>query len=226
MNEVKEHEEQSNQLQSVPSGFPGHHGVRGRSGPRGHRLHEGREGKPSMAKRGKIPVGLQVYSVRKEAEKDLPGVLAKVAKMGYQGVEFAGYYGHDGQGHPQDARRQWPGLLRHAHPNGGPRRRQAGRHLEFNKILGNKYLICPLAGAGRSQSQGDVARIRQAAQRAGGEAQAAGHVGRLSRPPAGLRPGRRHDRLGHHRQQHQQGRHHAARPRATAWTAAATRSSI
>jgi len=44
-----------------------------------------------MAKR--IPVGLQLYSVREDCAKDLPGVLERVAKMGYAGVEFAGYYG-------------------------------------------------------------------------------------------------------------------------------------
>ncbi|MGB9603567.1 MAG: sugar phosphate isomerase/epimerase family protein, partial [Limisphaerales bacterium] len=43
----------------------------------------------------KIPIGLQLYSVRKECEKDLPGTIAAVAKMGYKGVEFAGYYGRD-----------------------------------------------------------------------------------------------------------------------------------
>jgi sugar phosphate isomerase/epimerase len=41
----------------------------------------------------KIPLGLQLYSVRDECEKDLPGTLSKLADMGYQGVEFAGYYG-------------------------------------------------------------------------------------------------------------------------------------
>ena len=42
-----------------------------------------------------MKLGLQLYSVRDEAEKDLPGVLGTVAKMGYQGVEFAGFFGHD-----------------------------------------------------------------------------------------------------------------------------------
>jgi sugar phosphate isomerase/epimerase len=42
-----------------------------------------------------LRIGLQLYSVRDEAEKDLPGVLETVARMGYQGVEFAGYFGHD-----------------------------------------------------------------------------------------------------------------------------------
>jgi sugar phosphate isomerase/epimerase len=40
----------------------------------------------------KIPIGLQLYSVRQDCEKDLASVLQAVAKMGYQGVEFAGYY--------------------------------------------------------------------------------------------------------------------------------------
>ncbi len=49
----------------------------------------------------KIPIGLQLYSVRDDAAKDLSGVLAAVAKMGYDGVEFAGYHGHA----PQDIRK-------------------------------------------------------------------------------------------------------------------------
>jgi len=44
-------------------------------------------------KDGKIPVGLQLYSVREDCAKDLPKVLAGVSEMGYAGVEFAGYYG-------------------------------------------------------------------------------------------------------------------------------------
>src|SRR4030042_5562980 len=40
----------------------------------------------------KIPLGLQLYSVRTDCQKDLPGTIKTVAEMGYQGVEFAGYY--------------------------------------------------------------------------------------------------------------------------------------
>ena len=35
--------------------------------------------KGTAAPRGAIPVGLQLYSVRKDCEKDLPGTIAKVA---------------------------------------------------------------------------------------------------------------------------------------------------
>ncbi len=41
-----------------------------------------------------IPIALQLYSVRNDAAQDLMGVLEKVARMGYDGVEFAGYHGH------------------------------------------------------------------------------------------------------------------------------------
>jgi sugar phosphate isomerase/epimerase len=43
----------------------------------------------------KIPLAVQLYSVRQIAQKDLAGVLAQVKKLGFDGVEFAGYYGHD-----------------------------------------------------------------------------------------------------------------------------------
>ncbi len=44
-------------------------------------------------RRGKpLEVGLQLYSVRADCAKDLPGTLKAVAAMGYIGVEFAGYY--------------------------------------------------------------------------------------------------------------------------------------
>jgi sugar phosphate isomerase/epimerase len=41
-----------------------------------------------------LPIALQLYSVRNECAQDLFGVLKEVARMGYDGVEFAGYHGH------------------------------------------------------------------------------------------------------------------------------------
>jgi sugar phosphate isomerase/epimerase len=90
-----------------------------------------------------IPVGLQLYSVRKDCEKDLPATVAKVAEMGYQGVEFAGYYDYTAK----DIRK----LL---DDNG---LKCCGTHtaldtllgdnlpktIEFNQTIGNKYLIVP-----------------------------------------------------------------------------------
>lgn len=41
-----------------------------------------------------LPISLQLYSLRDDSPKDFPGVLKKVADMGYEAVEFAGYHGH------------------------------------------------------------------------------------------------------------------------------------
>lgn len=47
------------------------------------------------AARKKIPIGVQLYSVRATAPSDVPGTLAGIKKIGYEGVEFAGYYNKD-----------------------------------------------------------------------------------------------------------------------------------
>src|SRR6478752_1416307 len=39
-----------------------------------------------------IPVGLELFSVRDQLTKDLPGTVTAVAKMGYQVVEFFSPY--------------------------------------------------------------------------------------------------------------------------------------
>src|SRR2546423_4079991 len=40
-----------------------------------------------------IPIGFQLYTVRGEFSRDVPGTLKKVAQLGYKAVEFWGYAG-------------------------------------------------------------------------------------------------------------------------------------
>ena len=40
-----------------------------------------------------IPVAVQMFTLRDECEKDFAGTLKKVADIGFDGVEFAGFYG-------------------------------------------------------------------------------------------------------------------------------------
>ena len=42
----------------------------------------------------KMPIGLQLYSVRDAMEKNFYGTLKEVKAMGYDAVEFAGLFGH------------------------------------------------------------------------------------------------------------------------------------
>ena len=51
------------------------------------------KGAPMTAGRNRKP-GLQLYTIRSEMQKDVPGSLKRVAQTGYREVEFAGYFGH------------------------------------------------------------------------------------------------------------------------------------
>lgn len=45
----------------------------------------------------KLPVAVQVYSVRDDAQADFAGTMKKIKAMGYDGVELAGMYGQSAQ---------------------------------------------------------------------------------------------------------------------------------
>jgi len=102
-----------------------------------------------------IPIALQLYSIRHDCEKDLPGTLEAVAKMGYDGVEFAGYYGRSAK------------ELRQMLDDLGLR--VAGTHIRlptlqgdalaetvaFNRDLGNRFLIVSSLAEERRSSFAD-----------------------------------------------------------------------
>jgi sugar phosphate isomerase/epimerase len=91
----------------------------------------------------KIPIGLQLYSVRKECEKDLVGTVTAVAKMGYKAVEFAGYYGRDAKtlrALLDDVGLKCCGTHTGLETLLGD---NLARTIEFNKTLGNRFLIVP-----------------------------------------------------------------------------------
>jgi sugar phosphate isomerase/epimerase len=97
----------------------------------------------SAASGKKIPVGLQLYSVREQCKTDLPGTLAAVAKMGYPGVEFAGYHGRSAK----ELRKMLDDNGFVACGTHTPYESVLGDKLketvEFNHIIGNKFLIVP-----------------------------------------------------------------------------------
>jgi len=91
----------------------------------------------------KIRIALQLWSVREDCARDLEGTLRAIADMGYEGVEFAGYYGRTAN----ELRRILDDLGLEV----------AGTHIsidtlvgdklketiEFNQTLGNKFLVVP-----------------------------------------------------------------------------------
>ncbi|MEK7767316.1 MAG: sugar phosphate isomerase/epimerase [bacterium] len=91
----------------------------------------------------KIPVGVQLYSIRDDCKKDLAAAMAAVAKLGYHGVEYAGYYGKSGK----ELRKIQDGLgLKCCGTHTGMDTLLGDNFMktvEFNKELGNPYLIVP-----------------------------------------------------------------------------------
>jgi len=98
----------------------------------------------SLAKAGKkIPIGLQLYSVRGECAKDLPAVLEAVGNMGYAGVEFAGYYGRTAKEMRKMLDDNGLACCGTHTALGTLSDELFTKTVEYNKTLGNKFLIVP-----------------------------------------------------------------------------------
>jgi len=108
----------------------------------------------------KIPVGVQLYSVREAASKDLPAVLEAIGKMGYKGVEFAGYYGWDSK--PKELRKLLDGNGLKCCGTHTDLETVTGDNLkataELHSILGNSFLIVPSLQAKDAQDWLDLAK--------------------------------------------------------------------
>jgi sugar phosphate isomerase/epimerase len=93
----------------------------------------------------KVPVGLELYSVRGDLGKDLLGTVAAVGKMGYQVVEFYAPYLEWTPEKAREVRKQMDavGLKCHSTHNNAPSFTEDGlkKAIELNKILGSKSII-------------------------------------------------------------------------------------
>ena len=106
---------------------------------------------PASAAKKKIPVGLEMYSVRGELQKDLIGSIKAVAKAGYQGMEFYSPYMQWSTDKAKEVRKLMDDLnvkcySTHNGPNSfsGDGMKKA---IELNTIIGSKHVI--MASAGR-----------------------------------------------------------------------------
>lgn len=101
----------------------------------------------------KIPVGLQLYSLRDECAKDLPGMLTAVSRFGYKGVEFAGYHGRNAK----ELRKMLDDNGLKACGTHTPyetvRADQLKATVEFNQTIGNTFLIVPWMEPAKSKQE-------------------------------------------------------------------------
>lgn len=91
-----------------------------------------------------FPIGIQLYSLREETEKDFIGVLEKIAKIGYQGVEFAGY----GNIEAEEMKKHLERLDLKPVSSHLPIERlenHLDEEIAYAKVLGMKHMVCPYA---------------------------------------------------------------------------------
>ena len=105
----------------------------------------------ALPKSRRVPVGIELYSVRDQMDKDLFATVRAVAKMGYEVVEFYGpYYGWTPE-YAKQVRKLIDdlGIRCHSTHNGSNvfTPESLPKAIELNQILGSKYVI--MASAGR-----------------------------------------------------------------------------
>jgi sugar phosphate isomerase/epimerase len=105
----------------------------------------------------KVPVGLELYSVRNALMKDLPGTVTAVAKIGYEVVEFYSPYFEWTPAAARDVRKLLDDLgvtCRSTH-NGRGSFTEEGlkKAIELNQIIGSTSIV--LAGPGRVNGVGE-----------------------------------------------------------------------
>ncbi|OAS17983.1 sugar phosphate isomerase/epimerase family protein [Paenibacillus oryzisoli] len=90
----------------------------------------------------KMGIGLQLYTLRNEMNQDVATTLQKVAEMGYEGVEFAGYYNFS----PEQLEKLLNNLSLQAigsHVSMDRLRNHLAEEIAMNVAIGSRYVICP-----------------------------------------------------------------------------------
>jgi sugar phosphate isomerase/epimerase len=103
---------------------------------------------PSERKR--IPIGIQMYSVRDDEKRDLMGTLKGLREMGYECVEFWAPYFDWTTARAKEVRKQLDDLGLRCYSNHTGVKHFAEEHLphviELNHTLGSRYVIMAHAG--------------------------------------------------------------------------------
>jgi sugar phosphate isomerase/epimerase len=100
---------------------------------------------PPVPPGNRVPIGLELYSVRDELAKDLKGTLRAVAGMGFTVVEFFGPYSGWTPAHARDVRRLMDDLnlrcLSTHNESAAFRPETLPKIIELNRILGAHYVV-------------------------------------------------------------------------------------
>lgn len=93
-------------------------------------------------------IGLQMYTVRDQLQKDFDATVEQIAKIGYRNLEFAGYYNRT----PEQVRAlldRIGAVSRSAHIGAPLMRQDAAAQIRSAKTIGQEYITLPSYNFGR-----------------------------------------------------------------------------
>ena len=99
-------------------------------------------------------LGLQLYSVRKDMENDFEGTLKKVAEMGYEYVEFAGYFGKTAK-EVKELLEKYNLKCISVHQNIDLFLEEGQKAVDYLKTFGVKYAVVPWYAADKQKGTPD-----------------------------------------------------------------------
>jgi sugar phosphate isomerase/epimerase len=108
----------------------------------------------------KIPIGLQLYTLRDELEKDFAGTIRQVAAIGYAGVELAGHGGLS----IQDLSRLLADnylTVAGSHISLDTLERDLPKVIEENLALGNKNIVVPYLPEEQRRNADDYKKLAE-----------------------------------------------------------------
>jgi sugar phosphate isomerase/epimerase len=118
-------------------------------------------------------VGVQLYTVRDQMKQDFSGTIAKVAKIGYREVEFAGYFDQSPPAVKQVLSDN--GLTApSAHVPYAQLTTKLPEVIEAAKTIGHEYIVCPFIVEEMRSGEDNWKKIAAALDAAGAETQRAG----------------------------------------------------
>jgi sugar phosphate isomerase/epimerase len=119
------------------------------------------------------PLGIQLYTLREEMSESVPSTFSKLAQIGYEEVEFAGYFDYDAEA----LRRLLDehGLTAPAcHIPLPLMQSELEKTLEFASAMGHRYVVIPSLGEEQRQSIDQYRRTAETFNRLGEQCKAAG----------------------------------------------------
>lgn len=91
----------------------------------------------------KLPIAVQLYTLRNECEADFRGTVEKVAKIGYKGVELAGNTGGMGAKELKTFLDNLGLKVAGSHVGIDMLTKDLDAAMDFAKEVGNKWIVCP-----------------------------------------------------------------------------------